>query len=59
MLDTPTKNHTFVRTVKPQDVYFSQVDGVLHDIKTKNSPTWVILSFAVWYSTRYPCCSCC
>lgn len=39
--------HTFVRTVKAQDLRFSQVDGVLHDIKTKNSPTWVIFSFAV------------
>ncbi|KAG6590747.1 TKL/DRK protein kinase [Phytophthora cinnamomi] len=38
--------HTFVRTVKAQDLRFSQVDGVLHDIKTKNSPTWVIFSFA-------------
>lgn len=47
MMDTPTKNHTFVRTVKAQDLSFSQVDGVLHDIKTKNSPTWAILSFAV------------
>lgn len=39
--------HTFVRTVKAQDLRFSQVDSVLHDIKTKNSPTWVIFSFAV------------
>ncbi|RLN74966.1 hypothetical protein BBJ28_00009528 [Nothophytophthora sp. Chile5] len=38
--------HTFVRTVKAQDLRFNQVDGVLHDIKTKNSPTWVIFSFA-------------
>lgn len=38
--------HTFVRTVKAQDLRFSQVDGVLRDIKTKNSPTWVIFSFA-------------
>ncbi|KAF1789315.1 ADF-H/Gelsolin-like domain [Phytophthora cactorum] len=38
--------HTFVRTVKAQDLRFSQVDSVLHDIKTKNSPTWVIFSFA-------------
>ncbi|RMX68539.1 hypothetical protein DD238_001417 [Peronospora effusa] len=38
--------HTFVRTVKAQDLRFSQVDTVLRDIKTKNSPTWVIFSFA-------------
>ncbi|KAG3025231.1 hypothetical protein PC121_g9375 [Phytophthora cactorum] len=38
--------HTFVRTVKAQDLRFGQVDSVLHDIKTKNSPTWVIFSFA-------------
>ncbi|KAL7683076.1 putative protein kinase domain, actin-depolymerizing factor [Plasmopara halstedii] len=37
---------TFVRTVKAQDLRFSQVDSVLHDIKTKNSPTWVIFTFA-------------
>lgn len=37
---------TFVRTVKAQDLRFSQVDSVLHDIKTKNSPTWVVFTFA-------------
>lgn len=46
-MDTPTKTHTFVRTVKAQDLYFSQVDGVLLDIKTKNAPRWAILAFAV------------
>ncbi|KAI9922446.1 hypothetical protein PsorP6_002663 [Peronosclerospora sorghi] len=38
--------HTFVRTVKAQDLRFNQVDSVLHGIKTRNSPTWVIFSFA-------------
>lgn len=38
---------TFVRTVKAQDLRFCQVDAVLHDIKTKNSPTWVVFTFAV------------
>ncbi|TDH70847.1 hypothetical protein CCR75_001223 [Bremia lactucae] len=37
---------TYVRTVKAQDLRFCQVDAVLHDIKTKNSPTWVVFTFA-------------
>ena len=44
--------HTFVRTVKAQDLRFGPVDSVLRDIKSKNSPTWVIFTFAVG------CCRC-
>lgn len=46
-MDTTQIPHTFVRTVKAQDLCFNQVDDVLENVKTNNSPTWVIIAFAV------------
>lgn len=39
--------HTFVRTVKAQDLSFSQVDPLLDQMKSTYSPSWVVLGFAV------------
>lgn len=39
--------HTFVRTVKAQDLSFSQVDPLLDQMKATYSPSWVVLGFAV------------
>uniref|UniRef100_K3WK92 Protein kinase domain-containing protein n=1 Tax=Globisporangium ultimum (strain ATCC 200006 / CBS 805.95 / DAOM BR144) TaxID=431595 RepID=K3WK92_GLOUD len=45
-MDATQIPHTFVRTVKAQDLCFNQVDDLLEAVKTKASPTWVILAFA-------------
>lgn len=52
-MDTTQIPHTFVRTVKAQDLCFNQVDDVLENIKANNSPTWVILAFAVRTFMRF------
>lgn len=52
-MDTTQIPHTFVRTVKAQDLCFNQVDDVLENVKAKSSPTWVILAFAVRTFLRF------
>lgn len=47
VMDVTQVPHTFVRTVKAQDLCFNQVDDVLERVRAGGTPAWVILGFAV------------
>lgn len=46
-MDVTQVPHTFVRTVKAQDLCFNQVDDVLERVRAGDAPTWVVIAFAV------------